>query len=440
MNEDIRMENDLNNFNDKSNHVKEILGTPPNWIIRWGISVILAIIVSILLGASLISYNDIILSRITITSKNPPAYIEAKVSGKLTSIFVKPNDYVQKGQVLAVIENTANIENVFFLKEELDRFRPNLKDFDSIKQRFPSNLDLGMIQPIYNTFRYRYQEYLNYSTFNPEKNRALNLKLQINSKNSTLINVQNQLQYYRNELDNAEKIFRMYEKLHKTNNSSISEEQYLRQESLFISAKRNFEVLQRSVKSVKNEILSLENSLKQTNIDDQSSLFSTDQKLNEAHQELKNIIIQWEQEYLIKSPIAGRITLFDIWNKYQNVKVGEVLFTVVPEDIQGIVGRVKMPIKNSGKVHEGQKVIIKLDNYPYQEWGSIEGYISNISSVPKQGEAMYNVLIEVKNLKTSYGKTLDFKQEMQGNSEIIVEELTIIQRVFYQLRKVLNRN
>ncbi|WP_409012461.1 HlyD family efflux transporter periplasmic adaptor subunit [Dyadobacter sp. 50-39] len=35
-----------------------------------------------------------------------------------------------------------------------------------------------------------------------------------------------------------------------------------------------------------------------------------------------------------------------------------------------------------GKVKEGQKVLVKLDGYPYQEFGSIEGILSKISTTP----------------------------------------------------------
>ena len=108
--------------------------------------------------------------------------------------------------------------------------------------------------------------------------------------------------------------------------------------------------------------------------------------------------------------------------------------------MDGMIGRVTMPVQNSGKVKTGQDVIIKLDNYPYQEWGSLNGTISSISAVPKQGDALYTIFIEMDGLTTSFNKELDFKQEMQGTAEIVVEELTVLQRIFYQLREVFNRS
>ena len=112
----------------------------------------------------------------------------------------------------------------------------------------------------------------------------------------------------------------------------------------------------------------------------------------------------------------------------------------MPNDLEEIIGRVTLPIRNSGKVQVGQKVIVKLANYPFEEWGSLEGEIRSISEVPKQGEeAFYTLYIELKGLTTSYGKEIAFKQEMQGTADIVVEELTVLQRIFYQLRKVFDR-
>jgi hypothetical protein len=42
-------------------------------------------------------------------------------------------------------------------------------------------------------------------------------------------------------------------------------------------------------------------------------------------------------------------------------------------------------------------------------------------------------------LITSYNKEIDFKQEMRGNSEIITEDLRLMQRFFYQLNKIMQR-
>jgi hypothetical protein len=78
-----------------------------------------------------------------------------------------------------------------------------------------------------------------------------------------------------------------------------------------------------------------------------------------------------------------------------------------------------------------------LENYPYREWGSLKGEVKTISEVPRTGENEgYVVYVKIKDLVTSYGRTLEFKQEMIGSAEIILEEVTLLQRIFYQFRNL----
>ncbi len=53
---------------------------------------------------------------------------------------------------------------------------------------------------------------------------------------------------------------------------------------------------------------------------------------------------------------------------------------------------------------------------------------------------LYVIDVELpKVLVTSYGKTIDFKQEMRGSAEIITEDLRLIERFFYQFKEALRR-
>jgi len=431
----------INDLDERSDQVKEILGQAPNWVIQWGISVVFVIIILFLVGSALLSYNDIIPARVTITSENPPAHLTANASGKLTSIFVEAGQKVEAGEVLAVIENTANFEDVKLLQEKLKEFIPGKNDFDSLNYRFPPKLKLGPIQPVYNQFRAQYLSYLNYVIFNNERNQADNIRLQMIKLENRLQKSKNQLAYQKLEVANAKKRYEKFKRLYAS--KTVSEREFKDQENIYFAAKRQYESTLSMIESDGNSIIALQGNLRQASVGDKSSEISTDQNLEQAKQDLENQILQWEQQFVLKSPIKGEVTVFDIWSKYQNVNVGQDLFTVIPDEIEGIIGRVSFPVANSGKIEVGQRVIIKLDSYPYQEWGSLSGEIINISGVPQLnaqgGPPMYVAYLKVASLSSSFEKDIAFKQEMEGTAEIVVEELTVMQRIFYQLREVFSR-
>lgn len=102
-----------------------------------------------------------------------------------------------------------------------------------------------------------------------------------------------------------------------------------------------------------------------------------------------------------------------------------------------LIGRLQIPATNSGKVKEGQKVLLKLDNYPYQEFGMVEGRVKNMANAPdKDGNYYVNVILP-NGLQTSFHKTLPFDKELKGNAEVVTRDLRLLERFFYQMRKLL---
>ena len=85
----------------------------------------------------------------------------------------------------------------------------------------------------------------------------------------------------------------------------------------------------------------------------------------------------------------------------------------------------------------GEKVLIKLNNYRFQKYGIIEGKVQNISLIPNDKGNYYVDVVLPKGLKTSYNKTLKFDKELRGNAEIVTQDLRLIERFFYQIRKLL---
>ena len=429
----------IEKLNERSDQVKEILGKTPNWMIRWGTSIVFAIVALLLIGSAVISYNDIIPAEIVVTSKNPPVYLKARSSGRLTQVLVSANQKVEAGQLLAEIENTSDLDDVLYLKKQLSSTNnTQLLSLDSLKHRFPSNLNLGEIQPTYGLFLTAYQNFILYNTLDPNKKESALIQRQLQEQRKFLNNQRRQLSLFEKDLElsktNFERNRSLFEK------GVISKSEYETASRSYLNDQQQYEGFLTSISNTEIAIANFNNLLTQTNIQGAEFENTYQQELENAEQNLNTALYSWEQQYAITSPIDGLVTVFDIWDQYQNVEIGEVLFTVVPESTEGIIGRVTLPIRNSGKVQVGQGVIVKLDNYPFEEWGSLNGSIASISEVPKQGEqSFYTLYIELEDLTTSFNKTIDFKQEMQGTAEIVIEELSVLERVFYEIRKLFDR-
>jgi hypothetical protein len=66
----------------------------------------------------------------------------------------------------------------------------------------------------------------------------------------------------------------------------------------------------------------------------------------------------------------------------------------------------------------------------------LRGQVEEISIVPEMEK--YSVLISLPNGMTStYNKQLNFRPQLHGETEIITEDLRVLERIFYQMRKLL---
>ena len=133
----------------------------------------------------------------------------------------------------------------------------------------------------------------------------------------------------------------------------------------------------------------------------------------------------------------GKITFLKYWHENQFVQGGENVFSIVPEDKEELIGKALLPIARSGKVKTGQRVIIRFANYPDQEFGIVNGIVSSISLVPQDNNYQISITLP-KGLTTNYGETLPITYEMKASAEIVTENLSLLERFFMPLRKILN--
>jgi hypothetical protein len=120
----------------------------------------------------------------------------------------------------------------------------------------------------------------------------------------------------------------------------------------------------------------------------------------------------------------------------QYVESGATVFVVAPKEESLPVGTALLPLQGSGKVKAGQRVNLRLNNYPDQEFGYVRGEVRSVSPLPT-AEGMYVVDIALPDgLTTNYGKMLPLTREMKGSAEIITDDLRLLERLIMPLRKI----
>ncbi|MGY0037707.1 HlyD family efflux transporter periplasmic adaptor subunit [Pedobacter sp. NJ-S-72] len=108
--------------------------------------------------------------------------------------------------------------------------------------------------------------------------------------------------------------------------------------------------------------------------------------------------------------------------------------SIIP-DFSGNYGIATMPSTGIGKVKKGQKVFITFDGYPQNEFGSVVGKVSSISSVQYKGAYLIKINMP-DGLLSTYNKKITGQQEMNGTANIVTSDLKLIDRIFNGIRSV----
>jgi len=420
----------------RNEDVKDILSKVPHWMIRWGSLLFLLLILLVLVLSWFIKYPDIITGEATLTTEIPPQKEFARISGKIDTLYVKDKQSVKENSILAIIENTANHKDVFVLKSIVDTLTMTKKNIS-----FPFNelpiLFLGEIEINFSQFENDYFQYKINKELDPFSNQVLANEVSLAEVKRRLQGLDAQRSLSQNELDFKKKDLERNELLFKK--GVISAQDYENKQLDYSNIERNYQNINLTISQLRESLRNAKNTSKGTNykkVREETQLLKS---VLQSYNFLKNAIKEWELKYVLKSKINGQVSFFNFWNTNQNVNTGDLVFTIIPNNDSRYISKILTPKTNSGKIRIGQQVNLSLYDYPEYEFGVIKGRVERISTTSNsQGNYLVDVSIS-KDLTTSFGKIIVFKQEMKGTADIITEDLRLLERLLYQFREVFNR-
>lgn len=422
----------------RTDEVRDILQKMPHWTIRWGITIIFGAVIMLLFFTYLFRYPDLIRSEIVISAANPPAELKARASGKITSLPVFDGQEVKTGQIVAIIENPANSNDVDELGKQIEinaSFIESFKTSDLVLSE--RSLELGEIQPYYIDYVQKVNSFFLFANqgLYIQNIKVAERRIEMQENYTKLLESQQKLMA--EELELLRNSFQRDSLLYTKGVIPVSDYDNLKRS--LISGQLAYENIRNQLLIAQAGIQELKQQLTTIRIDWEDKENQLKLEIVKAFDLLKNSIENWRVNYQLISPIDGCVSLSKVWAPNQNIQQGEIAMTIVPKDPLSLLGKAFIPTRGAGKVAEGQRVNIKLNNYPYMEFGMLTGKVKNISPVPVNN--YYSIVIEMpEKLTTNYGLTLEMQQELWGNCEIITDDLRLIQRLIYPVKALIERN
>ena len=415
----------------KQNEIDHIISNPPSWILRWGLTFLFLVTILFCFLAWMIKYPDVMSAKVVFVTENPAIQVLAQTSGKIEKLMIENNQPITKGQIIAVLENSAATDDVLVLKDILSKIENSNFSIANINE----HLSLGELQNGYGSLVLKLKNYSHFSSQTAVTQRATSLQKRIENLKMLNSNISKQKATLRKEIELAKINYDRNLKLKEIGEISFADLE--ESQTDYLRNKRQSENFDNQILNNEVDIAELE-----SQILDLREIRSTDDSdkqlsINEDLQRLKSEIAAWELKYIIQAPSNGKISFSKNWTTQQFINQNEELLTIVPSNASNkIIGRAYLPIEGSGKVEIGQTANIQLDGFPFREFGILISNVKSISLVPKDN--FYLVELELKEgLKTTYDRSIPFRQEMQGTANIITENRRIVERIFDKLLNIL---
>jgi multidrug resistance efflux pump len=335
----------------RSHEIDEVLGQPPAWLVRWGISVVFFVLAMLMLAAWFVKYPDVVSAPLRVVAVSPPRSVVTRTEGKLTQLLVADDAPVQAGQVLAYIESTADHVEVLALDAVADTLVnvANGGDVEALNRlAIPLFFRLGEVQKSYQTFQeafVRAKASLANGVNQQKKQVLANDLVQLQTLNQ---NQENQLTNLQTDLQLADDELRSQERLSKR--GLVSKADYRQALSKYLSRKQAYEQAHSSLNT--NQLS--QNQKRQEQLELQRTM--TDQRagLVQAVNTLKSDLESWKQRYIVLAPMSGRFSMPVPMQEGQFMKGGQELGYVLPPG-NGYYGEMLVGQYNSAKFGLGKR-------------------------------------------------------------------------------------
>lgn len=200
-----------------------------------------------------------------------------------------------------------------------------------------------------------------------------------------------------------------------------------------VISEEEYESYQYEYARAKNELASL--------TDNRLSKWQSD--LNDYSNSLEEIRMSMKQElknkdlYVVASPVNGTIDEFRGIYKGSSIQAGSRLAIISPDSI--LYAEVCVSPRNIGYIYLGMPVHIQVSSFNYNEWGTIQGEVTDISSdflTDNSGnEAFYKVKcsLEKNCLLRKNGQTGRLKKGMSVSSHFMISQRSLFDLIYQKM-------
>jgi multidrug efflux pump subunit AcrA (membrane-fusion protein) len=425
-----------------SQQVSVLLGTPPSWLVRWGTAVVFVVVAATIIGAAFVRYPDVITGQMIITATNPVSPVYAHKTGRITEIFVQQGDTVAPDEWLLVIQNTSQTAHVQQLLNALSTYDSLVAHCtDSLPYLHKSQWQLGELQQTVTQWRMAYSNWANFTNIKIYPRKLEAMKSQLVMYHQYYERSWSQRLVMQEQHDLAEA--RYFADSTLAFSGVIAPLELKQRKEEFLNRKFALHGARSALAQLQIQMRELEKQLAEVEAEFENLREQYLQNYHTATAQVKAAIKQWLETNVLVSTVAGQVQFQAAAGVNSLVQVQRHVVSIEPLEKAAPTVMVTVPPARASKLAVGQRVQGKLDAFPFEEFGMLIGEVAHVNTAPAidaDGNVTYTVLVSVpEELQTAFGQTIATHRELHGLGEIVTEELSVLDRLLFQLRRLWGR-
>ncbi|RZK24838.1 MAG: HlyD family efflux transporter periplasmic adaptor subunit, partial [Flavobacterium sp.] len=379
-----------------------------------------------IISTQFISYPDTVHEKSFLTSEYSPQKVRLSNSGMLKAILVKDQEYVKKDSIIGWLESDVNYR-------EIQKLIGQLKETETALIKNQSNLGAVKYFSLINKFGDQ--------TLQDAFSKFLSSILRYEAFTGRGY-YQKQLNFFKGQVQNHQQ----HESALAAKMSSVLadyslSQKQLQRDSLLLSKKllTEIDLIQEHgmVVSKRNNMRDMDISLLGVKANVNNALNSMDElehQYNEARllaleglELFKNTLNKWIEDHSIRAPSSGIFESTPNAQPNQFIEAGKHIGYVVPRKSKYYFTSF-LKQSSISKISLGDQVDIRLESYPYRDYGSLSGQVLSISNVGL--DSGYACKIILKNsLTTTLNKQIPYRETLFGEAIFTTKKSTLLEKL-----------
>lgn len=434
---------DLELVNQRNEEALDFITKPPHWLLRSGMMLLFMAIALIFVLSYFFRYPEKINGTGYMTAATPPIALKANSNGYIQSFLAKNGQILHAGDLIMKIQNTSNEGDVTKLNEWISHSKHETELLVYITTSpLPDSLQLGGLQTLYATLQNKITTLIRLEANKIYVNQTKTIDNEVGTLQKLNSSVQKEMKIYQKEYALGKKHLERNENLYADKAISMVELEQTRKDVL--QQERSYENMERSIlqNKVRAEQLNFEkNKILKSRSDEVESLITDVSALINT---LSNQINEWRYTYEVRAPFDGTYYSPEDIKQYTALQANQAIGYLLPTKNNARHIYAQVPATSAGKIIVGQKTIIKLDPYPYKEYGMIVSKVSAKSALPlkdDKGNSYYELKIHLPDtIHTDYGRTIPYLPFTPCGVEVITKDRSILERMLDQVTSSLRSN